>query len=97
MKWATATAIALLATGSQAGEIVQDCANCPELVRIPAGRFLMGSTVGETERHAVPEEHAVVEWPRHEVVVERGFLMGRHEVTRAQYAVFAKASAWDER
>lgn len=48
------------------------------MVCIPAGRFLMGNVSG----HPAGEED---ETPVHEVVITRPFLMGRTEVTQAQY------------
>ena len=72
-----------------------ECSHCPELVRVPAGEFMMGSTRAETEEHAVKEEHAVVEWPQHRVSIERDFLIGRYEVTKAQYGAFVEATGRD--
>lgn len=54
----------------------------PEMVWIPEGSFLMGST-----RTAA----AADESPRHQVAVKR-FAMSRHEVTHAEYAPFARAT-----
>ena len=48
-----------------------------EFASIPAGKFLMGSP--ETEKERDQDE------TRHEVTLTRGFLMGIHEVTQAQY------------
>ena len=47
------------------------CADCPEMVVIPGGRFTMGSPAGEGPDH---------ERPQREVTVPR-FAMGRYEVT----------------
>lgn len=49
------------------------------LVRIPAGRFLMGSPETETGR-------AKDESPLHEVTISRPFWMGAHEVTQQQWS-----------
>ena len=51
------------------GEIFRDCADCPEMVVVPAGEFSMGS--GET----------VYEKPEHKVVIASPFAIGRREVT----------------
>src|SRR5262245_19115238 len=51
------------------GEIFRDCADCPEMVVVPAGEFSMGS--GET----------VYEKPEHKVVIASPFPIGRREVT----------------
>ncbi|MBD3173614.1 MAG: SUMF1/EgtB/PvdO family nonheme iron enzyme [Armatimonadia bacterium] len=47
-----------------------------ELLRVPAGRYVMGDS------HGTPDE------PRREVGIEEGFWMGRFEVTNAQFARF---------
>ena len=49
-----------------------------KLVRIPPGRFLMGSPQGERDR-------ATDEGPQREITLSRGFYMGLHEVTQEQY------------
>jgi formylglycine-generating enzyme required for sulfatase activity len=50
-----------------------------EMVFIPAGTFLMGSPEDEEGRR--PDW----EWPPHEVTLEKGFFIGRYEVTQAQW------------
>ncbi len=52
-----------------------------EIVRVPAGKFWMGSL--DTEKHRHPNEG-----PRHEVMVS-SFYMGRYEVTQAQWRAVA--------
>lgn len=49
-----------------------------DLVRIPAGEFVMGSHEGE-------EGHQARESPPHRVCIEHPFLMSAHEVTQRQY------------
>jgi formylglycine-generating enzyme required for sulfatase activity len=49
-----------------------------KLVRIPPGKFLMGSPNDEALRQPI-------EGPRHEVEITRPFYMGIYEVTQAQY------------
>lgn len=56
-----------------------------ELVRIPGGRFLMGSPDDDSE--AYPNER-----PQHEVEV-RPFYLGRYPVTNEEYARFIQANA----
>ena len=66
------------------GSIFRDCAGCPELVVIPAGRFIMGSPDTDSERWSAEREG-----PQHAVEISRPFAIGRYEVTRAQFAAFA--------
>lgn len=54
-------------------------------VEVPAGRFLMGSPVGEAGR-------AADEGPPREVTMSRSFWLGKHEVTQAQWNVVMKSN-----
>lgn len=56
-----------------------------EVVRIPAGTFLMGSPDTDSEANDV-------EKPRNWVRLTQGFYMGMYEVTRTQYAEFLNAT-----
>jgi formylglycine-generating enzyme required for sulfatase activity len=59
------------------GTVFKDCAICPEMVVVPAGRFLMGSPETEAGRSAG-------EGPRRWVNVG-ALAMGRYEVTQGQW------------
>ena len=52
------------------------------MVVIPAGKYRMGSPKNEKGRDDD-------EGPRHRVTISKSFAVGKHEVTRGQYAVFA--------
>ncbi|MDP2826584.1 MAG: SUMF1/EgtB/PvdO family nonheme iron enzyme [Sulfuritalea sp.] len=65
------------------GTPIQDCAECPELVAVPAGEFTMGS--GPKEKMREPDEE-----PAHRVRIAGSIAVGKFEVTRAQYAAFVK-------
>ncbi len=68
----------------------RDCADCPEMVPIPSGSFIMGSSRQERDREQV---HAYVsgwEQPQREVTIARPFAIGRFEITRVQFAKFAR-------
>ena len=43
-----------------AGERFKDCADCPELVVVPAGTFMMGSPPNEPQREGVREDQVPV-------------------------------------
>ena len=65
------------------GTVIKDCADCPELLAVPAGEFVMGSSPKERMRELDEE-------PAHRVRVPAPFAVGKFEITRAQYAAFAK-------
>ena len=54
--------------------LFKECANCPEMVVVPAGRFSMGSPASEPARSAD-------ESPQHTVTIARRFAVARFEVT----------------
>jgi formylglycine-generating enzyme required for sulfatase activity len=75
------------------GTVFKDCAECPEMVVIPAGEFTMGSPP-EERRWAVSqgakEEWVARETPQHRVMIAKPFAAGKFEVTRAEYGAFAR-------
>lgn len=77
--------VASMASGTMptAGTVIQDCADCPELVAVPAGEYVMGSSPKEKMRELDEE-------PAHRVRIAASIAVGKFEVTRAQYGVFAK-------
>jgi D-alanyl-D-alanine carboxypeptidase len=77
------------------GETFRDCAECPEMVVVPAGNFTMGSPASETTRESVPDEYASRERPQHRVTIARSFALGKYEVTRAEFAAFVGATGRD--
>jgi len=68
------------------GTVFSDCDDCPELVVIPTGDFLMGSNVGTEERDESPVPI---------VNITRAFAIGRYEVTNAQFAAFIADTGHD--
>jgi formylglycine-generating enzyme required for sulfatase activity len=67
----------------------RDCADCPELVAIPAGSFTMGSPDSEVDRQ---ED----EGPQHKVTLAKSFAVGAYEVTTGEYARFMAATRRDD-
>jgi formylglycine-generating enzyme required for sulfatase activity len=62
----------------------KDCADCPELVDIPAGHFLMGSaSLYNQDSHSEKPRHNN-EKPQHPVHIRR-FSMGKYVVTQEQW------------
>ena len=72
---------------SNAGSIFKECSDCPEMVAIPSGRFLMGANQGEEESEGLQVYYRNRSQPLHEVGVA-SFSIGRFEVTRGQYRKF---------
>ncbi|MBM3568884.1 MAG: hypothetical protein FJX46_09030 [Alphaproteobacteria bacterium] len=68
----------------QAPRSFRDCADCPEMIRIPSGSFVMGSPPDEPGRY---DE----EGPQRRLAVP-AFALGKYEVTRAEYAAFVAAT-----
>ena len=71
--------------------VFKDCDDCPEMVVVPAGQFIMGASSGEEERENLPKELKDRSQPQHRVEVRR-FAAGKFSVTRAQYEVFVNAT-----
>ena len=69
----------------------KDCDDCPEMVVIPAGRFVMGAVPAEEESEKLPENFRNRSQPQHGVEVA-GFSAGKFEVTRGQYRAFVEAT-----
>jgi formylglycine-generating enzyme required for sulfatase activity len=68
---------ALSASAQAPGTTFKDCANCPEMVVVPAGSFTMGSP--ESEAGRFPNENQV------QVRIPRPFAVGKFEVTFDEY------------
>jgi formylglycine-generating enzyme required for sulfatase activity len=78
--------LVLLAPGvALAQASFKDCAHCPEMVKIPAGSFVMGSS-GQTDAVAAAAgvKTAGDEEPSRKVTIA-AFAIGKYEVTQAQW------------
>jgi formylglycine-generating enzyme required for sulfatase activity len=62
-------------------EVFKECAACPEMIVVPAGRFMMGSPANEAGRY----DH---EGPQHPVTLAQSFAVGKFAVTVDQFAAF---------
>lgn len=74
------------------GTIFRDCRNCPDMVVVPAGAYMMGSAAGESERVQVPRRYRGRAEPRHEVEIPVPFAIGRNELRRVDFARFVEAT-----
>jgi formylglycine-generating enzyme required for sulfatase activity len=64
----------------------QECSDCPAMIGIPAGKFLMGSPATERGRFDA-------EGPQHAVSL-RAFAIGKYEVTTAEFLTFLRATGY---
>ncbi len=71
------------------GETFRDCTDCPLMVIVPAGSFMMGSPDSEGERDND-------EGPVHEVTISKPFAVGVHEVTFAEWDACVSAGSCGE-
>jgi formylglycine-generating enzyme required for sulfatase activity len=70
--------------GAGKTEHFKDCETCPEMVVVPTGRFTMGSPSDEPER--LNNEDQV------QVAIAKPFAVGRHALTRGEFAAFVAAT-----
>ena len=71
------------------GDAFTECAaECPQMIVVPAGQFLMGSPLDEPGHNAAEE-------PRHLVTIARPFAVGKFELTFAEWDVCAKYGECD--
>ena len=80
-----------LSVGTAQGEERKDrefkeCANCPVMVGIPAGSFVMGSPPSESGRFDT-------EGPQHKVAI-RAFALGKYDITSEQFLTFLRDTGY---
>jgi formylglycine-generating enzyme required for sulfatase activity len=63
--------------------VIKDCESCPELVAVPEGRFLMGSSP-----HKEGPGHDDGEGPQRRVTIEHPFAVGRFPITVDEFKAF---------
>lgn len=90
-RWRTAMDPTVLTVEGRAkaatlGSDFKECANCPVMIVIPAGKFMMGSPENEADRNAS-------EGPQHEVTIAKPFAVSKFEVTFEEWdACVARAA-----
>jgi formylglycine-generating enzyme required for sulfatase activity len=78
-----------LGPGAGKTEWFRDCPDCPEMVVVPAGEFLMGAPSHEADR-------SDSEGPQSKVTIGRPFAVGRFAVTRGEFATFVAATGYND-
>jgi formylglycine-generating enzyme required for sulfatase activity len=73
--------------GLKPKDIFKECADCPEMVVVPAGSFTMGS---QHERGRLDNED-----PQHVVTFAKPFAVGKLHVTVDQFAAFVRETGYD--
>jgi formylglycine-generating enzyme required for sulfatase activity/uncharacterized caspase-like protein len=69
-------------------DVFKECDQCPEMVVVPAGSFMMGSPDSAADR-------AAKEGPQHLVTFARPFAVGKLHVTVDQFAAFVSETGYD--
>ncbi|MBM3555564.1 MAG: formylglycine-generating enzyme family protein [Alphaproteobacteria bacterium] len=82
-----AVGLAVLGGSPALTQPFRDCTDCPEMVVIPAGDFVMGVAPDEEEREGLLAQLRGRSAPRHGVSVA-SFALGRYEVTVGEFSVF---------
>lgn len=65
----------------QPSNAFRECEDCPEMIVVPSGRFLMGARKGE---------ETFADTPQHPVHISAAFAVAKLEVTVEQYAAFVR-------
>jgi formylglycine-generating enzyme required for sulfatase activity len=65
----------------------RECAACPEMVVVPDGEYMMGSSEDELERSST-------EGPQHRVKIPRRFAVGKLKVTRDEFEAFVNETSY---
>ena len=79
---------------------IRDCPECPVMVELPAGEYLMGSPEGEAPAAEIstrPEHTERAEKPQVEVTIARPFAIGKYEVTFDQWEACVEAGGCEHR
>lgn len=70
----------------RAGQTFRDCPECPQMVVVPAGRFIMGSPAAEQGR-------GKDEGPPHAVTIPKAIAVGRYEVRFDEWVLCVRDGA----
>jgi formylglycine-generating enzyme required for sulfatase activity len=71
-----------------------DCADCPTMVNIAPGNFLMGTAEADRLIDPRTDKPATNDAPQHTVAIAYPFAMGKYEISTAEYAAFVAATGY---
>lgn len=83
-----------LPSGGSSFQSFRDCPECPEMVVLQAGSFLMGENKGAFIKAGIPTN--LLDLPQHSVSV-KSFAMGKYDVTKAEFAEFVQETGYTPR
>src|SRR6266478_4034959 len=83
---AALSAPAVASAQPQSDREFKECQDCPMMVGIPAGSFVMGSPAGEQGRFDT-------EGPQHDVSI-KAFALGKYDVTSREFTVFLQETGY---
>jgi formylglycine-generating enzyme required for sulfatase activity len=92
MRWPAVLALVLLSGVAQGAELkspFRDCGECPEMVVVPAGSFLMGTVPRPGESLPRAEREPVL------MRIPKSFALGRFELTRREFRAFLRESGYE--
>jgi formylglycine-generating enzyme required for sulfatase activity len=72
----------------------RDCADCPEMVVLPAGSFLMGANEEASLNADIPKYAIQFELPQHSVSI-KSFALAKYDVTKGEFAKFVRETGYD--
>ena len=75
----------------------KDCNDCPLMVTLPIGEFIMGAPQSITLAEGVPLKRGRREQPAHRVQIERAIAIGKYEVTRRQFREFVNETKYNKK
>jgi len=76
-------------------ESFTDCPDCPEMIALSAGIYLMGAERAESVAFGLPPYFQPREQPRHEVTITTPFAISKYEITQRQFTAFAQATGYN--
>src|SRR5262249_45013223 len=90
-------ALAGFAQPAAAAETFKDCSVCPTMVKVPAGKFKMGTAAAKDDKDDKDDSgyESGDEQPQHVVTFKKPFALGQYPVTRGEFGQFVKETGYD--